>query len=340
MRQFLIGRPPLVRWATGEGEEDVVQVGGHGQVARPPRRRRRRCGPAGRAARHAAVARHLQDQCVVVAAAPGQHLAGRVERLRRRRTAAGCARRAPAASAAPACPGQRSGRGPGRRSVGELVGLLQVLRGEQDRDAAGDQLADELPHARRLRGSRPVVGSSRKMIRGSPTSVIARSSRRCMPPEYVTARLAGGVRQVEPLEQCVGPAAPSARPRWCRSAIRRRFSRPVSSPSTAENWPVTPIAARTSSGRVHVVAGHPDLAGVGGDQRGQDLDGGGLAGAVRAEQGEDGAFGNRSGRCRRARVCSPYDLRRPRTRSLDWCRGAGRVNLPRWLGSGEEIRAR
>ena len=36
---------------------------------------------------------------------------------------------------------------------------------------------------RRLRGSRPVVGSSRKMIRGSPTRVMARSSRRRMPPE-------------------------------------------------------------------------------------------------------------------------------------------------------------
>ena len=36
---------------------------------------------------------------------------------------------------------------------------------------------------RRLRGSRPVVGSSRKMMRGSPTRVIARSSRRRMPPE-------------------------------------------------------------------------------------------------------------------------------------------------------------
>ena len=37
--------------------------------------------------------------------------------------------------------------------------------------------------ARRLRGSRPVVGSSRKITRGSPTRVIARSRRRCMPPE-------------------------------------------------------------------------------------------------------------------------------------------------------------
>ncbi|WP_449290104.1 hypothetical protein [Nonomuraea zeae] len=36
---------------------------------------------------------------------------------------------------------------------------------------------------RRLRGSSPVVGSSRKMICGSPTSVMARSSLRRMPPE-------------------------------------------------------------------------------------------------------------------------------------------------------------
>ena len=43
-------------------------------------------------------------------------------------------------------------------------------------------------------------------------------------------------------------AGPRARPRWCRSAIRSRFSSPVSRLSTAENWPVTPIAARTASG--------------------------------------------------------------------------------------------
>jgi hypothetical protein len=36
---------------------------------------------------------------------------------------------------------------------------------------------------RRLRGSSPVVGSSRKINAGSPTRVIARSSLRRMPPE-------------------------------------------------------------------------------------------------------------------------------------------------------------
>ena len=35
----------------------------------------------------------------------------------------------------------------------------------------------------RLRGSKPVVGSSRKITRGWPTRVIARSSRRRIPPE-------------------------------------------------------------------------------------------------------------------------------------------------------------
>jgi hypothetical protein len=41
-----------------------------------------------------------------------------------------------------------------------------------------------------------------------------------------------------------------------------------------------------------IVTADPDLAGVGRDQGGQDLYGGGLAGPVRAEQRKDGAFGN------------------------------------------------
>ena len=36
---------------------------------------------------------------------------------------------------------------------------------------------------RLLRGSNPVVGSSRKITFGAPTSVMARSSLRRMPPE-------------------------------------------------------------------------------------------------------------------------------------------------------------
>ena len=53
------------------------------------------------------------------------------------------------------------------------------------------------------------------------------------------------------------------------------------------------MAARTASGlAAQVKAGNRDLAGVGGEQGGEDLHGGGLACAVWAEQREDGAFGD------------------------------------------------
>ncbi len=61
---------------------------------------------------------------------------------------------------------------------------------------------------RRPRGSRPVVGSSRKMTAGLPMSVIARSSRRLIPPEYVDTGLSGRLGQVELVEQ-LGGAPPS-----------------------------------------------------------------------------------------------------------------------------------
>ncbi len=42
--------------------------------------------------------------------------------------------------------------------------------------------------SRRLRGSRPVVGSSRRSRRGDPTRLAPRSRRRRIPPEYVLTR--------------------------------------------------------------------------------------------------------------------------------------------------------
>ena len=72
--------------------------------------------------------------------------------------------------------------------VGEVVGLLQVLGGEEDGGPVGNS-SRTIPHrSRRMRGSRPVVGSSRKISYGPETRGIARSSRRFDPPEYVTAR--------------------------------------------------------------------------------------------------------------------------------------------------------
>jgi hypothetical protein len=33
-----------------------------------------------------------------------------------------------------------------RDPVGELISLVQILRGQEDRDSAGDEIADDLPH--------------------------------------------------------------------------------------------------------------------------------------------------------------------------------------------------
>ena len=103
---------------------------------------------------------------------------------------------------------------------------------------------------RRLRGSKPVVGSSRKITRGSPTRVMARSSRRRIPPEYVDSGLSAASVRSNCSNNSITRRFPAWRPRWRRSAISCRFSAPVSRLSTAENWPVTPMSARTPSASV------------------------------------------------------------------------------------------
>src|SRR6266542_2815805 len=93
---------------------------------------------------------------------------------------------------------------------------------------------------------------SRSAIRSASSSA---SSRYCVvrkmvtPPATRSRMICHMVRwSACPGRRCVGRRPGPSRSRWCRSAIRRRFSSPVSRLSTAENWPVTPIAARTASG--------------------------------------------------------------------------------------------
>ena len=119
--------------------------------------------------------------------------------------------------------------------------------------------------------------------------------------------------------------------------MSRRFSSPVSRPSTAANWPVSPMTPRTAVGVAgHVVAGDAGLAAVGGDERRQDVDHRGLAGAVGPEQGEDGARRRCRGRCRRARscrrrTCAAPSSRRRGVRSSVW---SCHVGVPLWCSLG------
>jgi hypothetical protein len=101
--------------------------------------------------------------------------------------------------------------------------------------------------AARLRGSRPVVGSSRKITAGRTMRLAARSSRLRMPPEYVpTRRSAASTRSNWSSSSAArSPAAP--RESRHSLAIIRRFSLPVCSSSIATSWPVRLMLRRTSA---------------------------------------------------------------------------------------------
>ena len=68
-------------------------------------------------------------------------------------------------------------------AAGQLVGLLEVLRGEEHGGALVVEAPHLVPQREAAMGSRPVVGSSRNSTVGSWTSDSARSRRRRMPPE-------------------------------------------------------------------------------------------------------------------------------------------------------------
>ena len=97
----------------------------------------------------------------------------------------------------------------------------------------------------RLSGSSPVVGSSKKMMAGSPISPRAMSSLRRIPPEYVDVRRSAA--SVRPNCSNSASAVRAGFVTWRSSPIKTRFSRPVRRWSTAANCPVKLMDSRTSA---------------------------------------------------------------------------------------------
>ena len=166
----------------------------------------------------------------------------------------------------------------------------------------------------RLLGSSPVVGSSKKMIGASPTRLMAMSSRRRIPPEKVSRRRSAASLSSNVSSRSAAVCRGSGT--WRSSPISTRFSRAVSTSSTAANCPVRLICSRTLAGcsatsNPATVAVPPSAL----DQRGQDVDGGRLARAVGAEQGEDRA---------------PLDGERHVVEHRDFLVALRRGSSPRW----------
>ena len=168
--------------------------------------------------------------------------------------------------------------------VGELLGLVEVVRREEDGLAELAAASGSCPTRRGgPAGSKPVVGSSRKSSSGSPTRPSARSSRRFWPPESVFTRALRFSSSPTRAITSAGVARARVVAGEQRDVLvdgqvrvhRRRLEHDAD--------PLAPVAA----GALRVDAEDGDAAAVALAVALEDLDRRRLAGAVRAEQAED-----------------------------------------------------
>lgn len=178
-----------------------------------------------------------------------------------------------------------------RQLLGELLGLLHILRGQQDGGALGDHPLHLVPDL--VTG--PGVEPRRRLVqiqhgraadhRGGQVEAAAH------PAGVLHGRPLGGLGEREPLQQLVG-AGPGL--------LAGQIEQP---PDHVEVLPAGELlvdrgvlpgeaddAAQLAGLLHHVVARDDRVPGVGGDQGGQAAYEGGLAGAVGAEHTEDGAL--------------------------------------------------
>jgi hypothetical protein len=177
--------------------------------------------------------------------------------------------------------------------VGELVGLLQVLRAEQDRGPPGDQGPGDLPDL----PARPRVQAGGRLVEEHHLRGDDDARRDVQPPPHaarvVLGQPARGLADAERVEQLVGPR------------LRRRPRQPEQAPEQDQVLPAGEVLVDRGqlTGQAHgaahrvgvghdVVPEHPRTAGLGLDQGGQHADHRRLAGPVRPQDAVDGALGH------------------------------------------------
>ncbi len=172
--------------------------------------------------------------------------------------------------------------------IGQLVGLVQVLGGEQQRGAARDQRPDDVPHPE----SRPRVQAGRWFVEeqdlGPPDQARGQVQAALHAARVGLGCPVRGIAEVELLQELDGAAA------------GRRPAQVVEAPDDLEVLPAGELLL--NGGRLprqpdraadrrrlpyHVAALHQRLPAVRQQQRGQDPHGGRLARAVRAEHAEN-----------------------------------------------------
>ena len=125
-----------------------------------------------------------------------------------------------------------------RDPVGQPVGLLQVLGGQEDRHPVVGQLADDLPHG--LAAARVEAGG--RLVQEDHLGPPDQAGGEVEPAAHAAGvgrhPRPAGVGEVEALQQLGAPGAGRAAGQPASRPIMRRFSSPVCISSTAAYWPV------------------------------------------------------------------------------------------------------
>ena len=149
-------------------------------------------------------------------------------------------------------------------------------------------------------GSMPAVGSSRIRTSGRPTSASASPSRCRSPPDSRRYRR----RARRPGARRASSSSSGSRGSAWNAAYWRRVSRGSARGSMPPSWSISPTRARCAGPPAAGSSRAPGPTRVGAPVALDDLDGRGLAGAVRPEQRDELARARPSGRCRRPRSAS------------------------------------
>ncbi len=177
--------------------------------------------------------------------------------------------------------------------AGELIRLVQVLGREEDRDPIGHEVADDLPH-----GEAAARVETRGRLVEEDDARVAHQGHREVEPATHAARVRGcrlrpRLHQVELLEQLRAPPPALRSPQVAQ--VRHEVQVLLAGEEVVDRGELpgdTDHGAHRVGVAREVMARDVHLAAVEPDQRGQDLHGGGLPGAVGAEQGEDRSLGD------------------------------------------------
>ena len=177
--------------------------------------------------------------------------------------------------------------------VGEPVGLVEVLRRQQDRGAGGDEVADVLPDgaaAARVEPGGGLVEEDHLRRADEGHGQVEPAKHSAGVGRYRPARRLDEIEALEQLANAL-PAGGSTEVVQIGHQAEVLFAgeQRVNGRKLTCDADRRSHAVRIGSG---VEACYPHLTGVGRDQRGEDPHDRRLAGAVRAEQREDGARRN------------------------------------------------